>query len=1161
MALHAAAIAPKLTRAHEDKGDAMRCISCGFENPAGAKFCEECGARLPRACPVCGHEASATAKFCSACGAALDATPSTAAPAANAPIDYTPPHLAERIRAAQVTLAARGTEGGERKTITALFADMAGSTALIHELDPEDVRRLIDPVLALMMDAVHHYEGYVAKSMGDGILALFGAPIAQEDHAQRALLAALRMQEDMRRYADGVRQSQGVVLQIRVGVNSGEVVLRSIRTDDLHIDYDPVGNSIHIASRMEGIAVPGSIVASEDTHKLTEGYFAFKALGASPIKGLAEPLPIYEVLGLGPLRTRLQVAGSRGLARFVGRTRELEQLREMRSRAHAGHGQIVGVVGEPGVGKSRLFHEFKLLAPRQALVLETFSVSHGKAYPYLPLIDLLKSYCQITAQDDERRRREKLTGKLLTLDRSLEESLPYLFQLLGIVEPGSALTQMEPQLRRQRTFQAIKRLLLCESLAQPLELIVEDLQWLDIETEAFLVYLGEGLASARILLLVNYRPEYQHDWGNKSYYTQLRLDPLGEAEARELLDGLLGADPGLAPLERLILQQTEGNPFFIEELVQALIEEGMLRGEPGHYRLAKLPTRLHVPTTVQGVLAARIDRLAPDEKALLQTLAVIGRAFTWSLVARVVDQPEAQLKSLLARLQAGEFIYEQPAFPEIEYSFKHALTQEVSYGTLLMERRRALHERTGQAIEALYKDHLDERCNELAHHFSRSGNAAKAVQYLHCAGRQAMQRSADAEAVTHVTAALDLLETLPETPERARQEFDLQITLGPALMATKGFAAPQVEATYTRALMLGRQLGHTTQLFPALMGLRTCYQVRGELLKARELGEQLLALAQEAKDPAMLVAAHRGVGTTQYSLGALDAARSHLEQALAHYDPRQHESPAVFSGAEPGVVGLAFMALTLWLLGYPDQALARSREMLALAQTLSHPPASATALVFAAELHVQRREPQAAAQLTTALLALATEHGLPFMAAWGTILAGWALAAQGRAAEGIEKMQQGMSAYQAAGAELRRTLYLSLLAEAYGKAGQVEEGVKRLDEALEVMERTQQHENEAELYRLRGELTLLGAAGQGQEARRRDEAEACFAQAIAVAKRQGAKSLQLRASTSLARLWQGQGKRAQARALLGEVYQAFTEGFDTPDLQEARALLDELSST
>ncbi|MGY2487947.1 adenylate/guanylate cyclase domain-containing protein [Cupriavidus sp. CP313] len=1142
----------------------MRCARCGFENPAGAKFCEECGAKQVRVCPACGQEAAASAKFCSECGtplgapAASSAAPRATATASSTPIDYTPPYLAERILAAQAEMEARGPADGERKMVTALFADMAGSTALIHDLDPEDARRLIDPVLALMMEAVHHYEGYVAKSMGDGILALFGAPIANEDHPQRALLAALRMQEAMRRYADGVRLAQGIALQIRVGINSGEVVVRTIRIKDLHTDYDPVGNSIHIASRMESIAVPGSIVASEHTRNLTEGYFAFKALGETPIKGLPRPLEVFEVVGLGPLRTRLQVSASRGLARFVGRTRELELLQEARARARAGHGQIVGVVGEPGVGKSRLCHEFKLLAPRDCLVLETFSVSHGKAYPYLPLIELLRNYCQITAQDDERRRREKLTGKLLTLDRALEDSLPYLCHLLGAVEPGSALAQMDTQIRQQRTFEAIKRLLVRESLAQPLELIVEDLQWLDSETEAFLDFLGESVPSARILLLVNFRPEYRHDWSRKSYYIQLRLDPLGEAESRDLLRALLGDATGLAQLEQLILEQTEGNPFFIEEVVQDLVEGRVLHGERGHYRLEQIPGKLHIPATVQGVLAARIDRLQPAEKALLQTLAVIGKIFPWSLLARVVEQPEDKTKSLLARLQAGEFIYEQPAFPEVEYSFKHALTQEVTYGSLLSERRRALHERTAQAIESLFSAQLEEHCSELAYHFSRSGNTLKAVEYLHRAGRQAVQRSADAEAVTHLTMALTLLATLPDAPERAREELAVQLTLGPARMANKGFAAPEVEATYSRALALCRQLGETVQLFPALLGLRTYYTVHAELRTARELAGQLLALAKEAQDPALLVQAHRALGANLSYLGELAPARAQLEQAMALYDPRQHRSHGFIYGLEPGVQGLALIAMDLWLLGYPDQAWARSQEALNLIQTPAHPSDSADALLAAAEVRLLRGEVQPAQDLAQALVALATDYGLPYGLACGTILSGSALAANGHVEEGIDLIQKGLSAYRATGAELLRTHFLALLAETCARAGQVEAGLAAVAEALATVERTEERMHEAELHRIKGKLTLLGAGRVGEANEDAREAEACFQRAIAIASRQDARSPELRAVVALSRLWQQQGRHAEARSLLYETYGWFSEGFDTVDLREARALLVKL---
>ena len=425
-----------------------------------------------------------------------------------------------------------------------------------------------------MMDAVHRYDGYVAQALGDGIFALFGAPIAHEDHPQRALYAALQMQEEMQGYGDQVRLKHGVPLQMRVGINTGEVVVRSIRKDDLHTDYVPVGHSTNLAARMEQLATPGSIVVSEYTRKLTEGYFELKALGAATIKGVEDPLNVYEVLSAGPLRTRLQVSARRGLTRFVGRQNEMDQLRHALDQAKAGHGQIVGVMGEPGLGKSRLFYEFKLTSQSGCLVLEAFAVSHGKASPYLPIIELLKTYFQIEPTDDERQRQSKVMGQVLTLDRSLEDTLPYLFSLLGIDDRESPLQQMDAPIRRQRTFDALKKLFLSESLNQPLLLLFKDLHWIDAETQGFLDTLSESLASANLLLLVNYRPEYRHEWGSKTYYTQLRLTPLGQAEAEELLTFLLGTDSSLTRLKALILEKTEGTPFFMEEVVQTLVEEG-----------------------------------------------------------------------------------------------------------------------------------------------------------------------------------------------------------------------------------------------------------------------------------------------------------------------------------------------------------------------------------------------------------------------------------------------------------------------------------------------------------------------------------------------------------------------------------------------------------
>ncbi len=501
----------------------MQCPQCQSQIPIDAIFCNECGSRLETACPSCGEANRPGSKFCKKCGQPLDQA-NVVTPKFSTPQSYTPKHLAEKI------LTSKSALEGERKQVTVLFADLKGSMELLADRDPEESRKLLSPVLEHMMEAVHRYEGTVNQVMGDGIMALFGAPLAHEDHAVRACYAALRMQDAVNHYSDEIQRSQGIPVMIRVGLNSGEVVVGSVG-NDLSMDYTAVGQTTHLAARMEQMAKPGSIMVSNDTHKLTEGFFQYTGLGPVQVKGVSEPVKAYELSAVGPLRTRFEVAARRGLVRFVGRQPEMEQLRRALDLAKGGRGQIVGVMGEPGVGKSRLFYEFKILEQSGSLVLQAFSASHGKAYPYLPLIELLKDFFQITPQDGEQTRREKVAGKVVVLDRTLEDTLPYLFFLLGISELGSSIQQMDAQIRRQRTFEAIKRLLLRGSLNQPLLLVFEDLHWVDGETQAFLDFLSESVASARILLLVNYRPEYQHSWVRKTYYTQLRLDPLGPEDA------------------------------------------------------------------------------------------------------------------------------------------------------------------------------------------------------------------------------------------------------------------------------------------------------------------------------------------------------------------------------------------------------------------------------------------------------------------------------------------------------------------------------------------------------------------------------------------------------------------------------------------------------
>src|SRR5262245_20619155 len=549
-------------------GLSMQCPQCRYENPPGMKFCGECGTRLQATCAACHASNPPTHKFCGECGEPLGAATrpaSVIAPAAApAPASYTPQHLAERI------LTSRGALEGERKQVTVLFADLKGSMELLADRDPEEARKILDPVLERMMDAVHRYEGTVNQVMGDGIMALFGAPLAHEDHAVRAAYAALRMQDAVAQYAAELRRTEGLFVQIRVGLNSGEVVVRSIGSD-LRMDYTAVGQTTHLAARMEQLATPGAILMAPDALRLAEGYVQVKGLGPMPVKGLGEPVEVYEVLGVGQSRTRLQAAAARGLTRFVGRDAEVETLRQTLERAGAGHGQVVALVGEPGVGKSRLVWEFTHSHRAQDwLVLESSSVSYGKATGYLPVIDLLKSYCGVEARDDAQRIRERLTGKLLTLDRTLEPQLPAFLALLDVPMEDPTWDALDPPQRRQRTLDAVKRLLLRESQRQPLLLVFEDLHWIDAESQALLDSLVESLPTARLLLLVNYRPEYEHAWHRRTYYRELRLDPLAPERAEELLQVLLGNDATLEPLKRRLIQMTEGNPFFLEESVRTL---------------------------------------------------------------------------------------------------------------------------------------------------------------------------------------------------------------------------------------------------------------------------------------------------------------------------------------------------------------------------------------------------------------------------------------------------------------------------------------------------------------------------------------------------------------------------------------------------------------
>jgi class 3 adenylate cyclase/tetratricopeptide (TPR) repeat protein len=909
----------------------MHCPRCQHENPGDAVFCQECGTRLEAACPSCGTPNQLGAKFCKKCGQRLSQTETAQAapgPRFGSPESYTPKHLAEKILTSKAALA------GERKQVTVLFADLKGSMELLADRDPEEARKLLDPVLERMMEAVHRYEGTVNQVMGDGIMALFGAALAHEDHAVRACYAALRMQEGVKKYAEEIRRSHAAVVKIRVGLNSGEVVVRAIGSD-LHMDYTAVGQTTLLAARMEQLADPGSIAIAPETLALAEGHVEVRSLGPVPVKGLDVPVETYELVGAGIRRSRLAASADRGLTRFVGRDAELEQLRQALGRAATGHGQVVALVGEAGVGKSRLVwevtHSHRTLG---CLILQANSVSYGSSTPYLPLVELLRTYCQIEPRDDARKVREKLTGKVLTLDPALQPTIPPLLALLDVAVEDPWWQALEPPRRHDRTLDAVKRLLLRESQVQPLFVVFEDLHWIDSQTQAFLDRLVASLPAARLVLLVNYRPEYQHAWGSKTYYTQLRLDPLRSETAEALLLALLGDDKTVSPLRSFLIERTEGNPFFLEESVQALVETGALVGEHGAYRLTTALTRIEVPATVQAILAARIDRLQVNDKRLLQAAAVIGREVPFALLQDIAGLPDDQLRQGLTDLQAAEFLYESRLFPDLEYTFKHALTHDVAYSALLQDRRRALHGEVLTAIERRAETRRAEQAEARAYHAVRAEAWEQAVDALREAGTVAFGQGAITASVERIEQAIELLPRLSGSADNIRRGIDVRLSCTPLL--ARGQVA-RVGALVREAEQLARDLNDQRRLAQALRRLGGALASDGQYARAAESQEEVLSLPTVYVDAEVRIAA-------AWQLGQMQSALGRYREAIARLVPIADGPDAEVATSVLGGSSQAYAATCGWL-GWCHTALGRFEDArrygdrgVEAAQRFSHPP-------------------------------------------------------------------------------------------------------------------------------------------------------------------------------------------------------------------------------
>jgi class 3 adenylate cyclase/tetratricopeptide (TPR) repeat protein len=1074
-----------------------------------------------------------------------EAMPLPASPAGRAPdrtpLTYTPEHLSEKI------LASRAALEGERKQVTILFADLKDSTELIRDLDPEAAQHLLDPALRHMMEAVHRYEGTVNQVLGDGIMALFGAPIAHEDHAIRACYAALAMQAAMREYTEVVRRAHGLEMRIRVGLNSGEVVVRTIG-NDLHMDYSAVGQTTHLAARMEQLAMPGSIRLTAATLRLVEGLVQANPLGPVPVKGLAEPVAVFELIGASTIRRRLQAAAARGLMRFVGRGREIETLCQALDRAGAGHGQVVAVVGEAGVGKSRLAYEFVHSHRTEGwLVLESASVSYGKATPYFPIFDLIKRYAHVEEHDDARTIRAKVTGQVLTLDDTLQETIPALLSLLDALPEDSSFQKLDPPQRRQRVLDGLKRVLLRESQAQPLVLVFEDLHWIDSETQTLLDNLVESLPTARLLLLVNYRPEYQHGWGSKTYYTQLRLDPLPPVSADELLQGLLGDDPSLVSLKRLLIARTEGNPFFLEESVRTLVETGVLVGEPGGYRLGKPRDSLQVPATVQAVLAARIDRLPSEEKRLLQTAAVIGTDVFLPLLQAIAELPEAGLHYSLAHLQAAEFLYETRLFPEHEYTFKHALTHEVAYSSLLQERRRVLHTRIVEALEALAGDRVAEQVERLAHHALRGEVWDKALAYCRQAGNKALARSANREAVEYFEQALSALPRLPEQRKTIEQAIDLQLALGSALQPWSNWG--RILAYHREAEALAEALDDPRRLGQVAVRLSRHFYFTGAYDQSIAAGQRALVLATADGDVVLQALANLRLGLAYGAQGDYRRAIDCLRQSMTFFEGAR--SRERFGQAHlPAVLSRAHFAWWYAELGMLAEGRAFGDEGLWIAEAVAHPGSLMIASWGLGLLALRQGDLPRAVPLLERAMSICQDADLPAYSPRVAAALGAAYTLAGRIADAVPLLTQATAQSIAMELIVFQVLCGLSLGEAHLRAGSLEEAHALAERTLALAREHQERGNEA--YALR----LLGNIAAQRDPLHIEEAETHYRQALTLAEDLGMRPLIAHCHHGLGTLYAKIGRREQARAELSaaiDLYRAMDMTFWLPQAEAALA--------
>jgi class 3 adenylate cyclase/predicted ATPase len=1034
----------------------------------------------------------------------------------------------------------------ERRQLTVMFCDLVGSTALSARLDPEDLREVIAAYHRAVAEVVAGFDGFVAKYMGDGVLVYFGYPQAHEEDAERAVRAGLGVID-----AVGRLDVKSVKLQTRVGIATGLVVVGDLIGEGSAQEQSVVGETPNLAARLQAGAEPDTVVIAAGTRRLVGDLFEYRDIGAVEVKGLAAPVPAWQVLRPSGVASRFEALRGPALTRLVGRDEEIDLLMRRWERAKAGDGQVVLVSGEPGLGKSRI---------AAALVERLHDSPHFRqrffCSPYrqdsalYPFIDQIGRAAGFAPADPPAVKLEKLEALLARVSLP-DEDMALLADLVSLPGPQRhPLPNLSPQRKKERTLEALLRRVEGLARLQPVVMIFEDAQWIDPTSRELLDLTVERVRGLPVLLIVTFRPEFQPPWSGEPHVTTLVLHRLDRRDRRALVGEIAGGKALPKEVVAQIVERTDGVPLFVEELTKSLLESGLLREEESRYILDGPLPALAIPTSLHASLLARLDRLV-SVRQVAQIGAAFGRWFRYASLRAVCRLRDDELQAALARLVASELVFQSGTPPDAIYTFKHALVQEAAYGSLLRNTRRQLHGRIADALEALFPQLMDSQPELFARHYTEAGCVGRSVFYWGKAARRSVTRSAMAEAAAQFQKALDQLALLPDETVRQRQELEFYAALGAVLQAVKGFAAPETGHAYARARELWERLGSPSEFLHIPRGQSIYYAIRGQFELALRMDEDLLRLSRRRSDTGRLVLAHYSSGRTLMFTGSLSSSRSHLEEALALYDPAAHGSLVDQAGTDPYSNALAVLGSVLFCLGYPDQALVRSNAAITEARRLGHQPSLAVTLAFDARLLLLLGDEAALGERATQLIAVSSEQSFAYWRALGTIYRGWVKINDGEVAEGIYLIRSGSTAYCATGAAAWAPFHLGLLARACEVAGQVEEASSLLDDALQIVERTGERWFAAELHRHKGRLLLQQDHSEA--------AEELYYKALSIAEDQGAKLWELRAAASLARLRRDQGRRADARDLLAPIYGWFTEGFGTPDLKEAKALLDLLS--